>query len=112
MTTRRARYLLRASFLAPGSFARDGAALVAVQRPSQALPSVAMLRAQFRLTQREAEVALELACGASDAELARKLGISPHTVRHHTESVFAKVDVHSRKALALRFIQGRAPLPG
>jgi DNA-binding HTH domain-containing proteins len=101
VTTTKAHYMLRVSYLAPGSFARGGAALVAIQAPAPTLPDAATLRARFRLTQREAEIALGLARGAADAELARTLGISPHTVRHHAESVFAKLGVHSRKALAL-----------
>lgn len=101
VTTARAHYLLRASYLVPGPFSSGGAVLVAVQAPVLMLPDVATLRARFRLTQREAEIALGLARGATDAELARTLGISPHTVRHHGESVFAKLGVHSRKALAL-----------
>ena len=101
VTTTKAHYILRVSYLAPGSFSRGGAALVAVQAPALTLPDAAALRARFRLTQREAEIALGLARGATDAELARDLGISPHTVRHHGESVFAKLGVHLRKALAL-----------
>jgi DNA-binding CsgD family transcriptional regulator len=104
MTTQ-ARYLLRVSYLAPGSFAPGEASLVAVQAPAPTLPNAATLRARFRLTQREVEIALGLARGAADAELARTLGISPHTVRHHAESVFAKLGVHSRKALALHLVQ-------
>ncbi len=99
--TARAVYVLRVSRLAPGTFSRDGAALVAVETPSPVLPSVATLRARFDLTAREAEVAIEIARGASDLALARELGISPHTVRHHVERVFEKLGVHSRKALAL-----------
>jgi DNA-binding CsgD family transcriptional regulator len=61
-----------------------------------------VLRERFQLTAREAQVALRLAHGDSDTHLARALGVSPHTVRHHAESVFQKLQVHSRKALALR----------
>lgn len=104
VTTARAHYTLRASLLAPGAFSRDGVAMVAIQAPAPKLPDAATLRARFRLTQREAEIALGLARGAADAELARVLGISPHTVRHHAESVFAKLGVHSRKALALHIV--------
>jgi DNA-binding CsgD family transcriptional regulator len=35
----------------------------------------------------------------SNAEIARMLSISPHTARHHTENVLAKVGVRSRDAL-------------
>jgi DNA-binding CsgD family transcriptional regulator len=35
----------------------------------------------------------------SNNEIARMLSISPHTARHHTENVLAKLGVRSRKAL-------------
>lgn len=75
--------------------------VVLVERPGFMLPTVSCLRTRFRLTSREAEVALLLAEGASDAEIARVLGVSIHTARHHGERIFTKVGVHSRKALAL-----------
>jgi DNA-binding CsgD family transcriptional regulator len=109
VATARARYRMRITFLSPGTFSRDEAALVAIEAPAPTLPSVAALCARFQLTRREAEVARSLATGASDAALSQTLGISPHTVRHHAESVFAKLNVHSRKALALHLMKAAAP---
>jgi DNA-binding CsgD family transcriptional regulator len=99
--TSTARYTLRASFLPPSVFAREQVVLVAVERAGILLPASETLQRRFGLTPREAQVALRLAHGDSDAELARVLGVSPHTVRHHTERVFDKLQVRSRKALAL-----------
>jgi PAS domain S-box-containing protein len=48
------------------------------------------------LTRREAEVLRMLACGASNRAIAEALGISPATVRNHTEHVMAKLGVHSK----------------
>jgi DNA-binding CsgD family transcriptional regulator len=95
------QYTLRASFLPPFVFAREHVVLVAVERGGISLPSAKALQHAFGLTPREAQVALRLALGDSDAELARTLGVSPHTVRHHTERVFDKLQVRSRKALAV-----------
>ncbi len=108
VATARSRYRLRLTLLSPGTFSRDDAALVAIEAPAPRLPSIGELCARFRLTKREAEVALNLAAGLSDIALARTLGISPHTVRHHTESIFAKLNVHSRKALALHLLNSAA----
>jgi DNA-binding CsgD family transcriptional regulator len=99
--TSTALYTLRASFLPSSVFAREQVVLVAVERLGISLPSSKDLQHKFGLTPREAQVALRLAVGDSDAELARRLGVSPHTVRHHTERVFDKLQVRSRKALAL-----------
>lgn len=48
------------------------------------------------LSERESQVAREIALGASSKAIAAALGISLHTVRRHTERVFAKLGVQSR----------------
>ncbi len=49
------------------------------------------------LTTREDEVARLLAIRLSNREIASRLGISEHTVRHHVERVLAKLGVDSRR---------------
>jgi two-component system response regulator NreC len=51
------------------------------------------------LTAREAEVLTLLADGASNAEIAEKLSISPKTVSRHRENIMAKLNLHSRSEL-------------
>ncbi|MGH3795431.1 MAG: LuxR C-terminal-related transcriptional regulator [Pseudonocardiaceae bacterium] len=48
------------------------------------------------LTTREHGVLVGLAGGHSAAEIADELGVSPNTVRSHTNKIFSKLDVHSR----------------
>lgn len=68
------------------------------QRP--ATPAAAdhrlRLEERYSMTPREAEVAVLLAEGLSNQTLAERLGISPHTARHHTQRVLGKLGVHSR----------------
>jgi DNA-binding CsgD family transcriptional regulator len=52
------------------------------------------------LTAREAEVLGWIARGRTNAEIARLLFISPHTVRKHIENIFEKLDVRTRTAAA------------
>jgi two-component system nitrate/nitrite response regulator NarL len=55
---------------------------------------VALLAGQ--LTQREREVLALLARGTSSVDMARRLDISPNTLRTHVQSVLTKLQVHSR----------------
>ena len=52
------------------------------------------------LSKREAEVAAAYAEGASYKVIARELGISPTTVRSHLRTVYGKLNVTSKIALA------------
>ena len=61
------------------------------------------------LTPREFEVLNALAAGDSNKQIARRLGISLHTVKFYVETIFRKLDVHSRaEAVAQGMIRQRA----
>ena len=62
----------------------------------------AYLRERFGLTGQEVRVARQIAEGAHNDEVARRLGISPHTVRRHTEHVLDKLGIASRSQVAER----------
>jgi DNA-binding NarL/FixJ family response regulator len=49
-----------------------------------------------QLTQRELEVIRMMATAASNQEIARRLSISVNTVRSHIQSIFTKLQVHTR----------------
>ena len=51
------------------------------------------------LTSREQEVLAHLADGASNAEIAETLSISPKTVARHRENIMRKLNLHSRTEL-------------
>jgi len=65
-------------------------------RSTQVAPIIAEA---YTLTPREREVTEAVARGRSNAEIARELCLSAHTVRDHLTSVFAKVGVSSRGEL-------------
>lgn len=48
------------------------------------------------LSEHEAQVLGELARGRSNKEIARRLGLSPKTVGHHLERIYAKLQVRTR----------------
>jgi DNA-binding CsgD family transcriptional regulator len=80
--------------------------LVTVHCTAAWLPSRAKLVERFGLTPREADVALLLARGLTRALIAERLGLSAHTVRHHTEGVFRKLAVNTRSAVAVALLHG------
>lgn len=57
------------------------------------------LAGTHRLTAREEEILLQLARGRSAAFIADDLVCSPATVRTHTKSIYAKLNVHSKQEL-------------
>lgn len=73
------------------------AVVVLAEREQPGPPPPTMLRDRFRLTPREAEVALLLVQRCSNKEIARQLLIARRTADHHTENVLRKLGVHSRK---------------
>jgi two-component system response regulator NreC len=62
-------------------------------------PTIREEHALDGLTQREQEVLGHLADGASNAEIAETLGISPKTVARHRENIMRKLNLHSRTDL-------------
>lgn len=80
--------------------------LVRVDTPvARTCHTPASLRARFGLSAREAQVALLLADGASNARIAETLRVTVHTARRHTEHVREKLGAENRAAVA-RILQG------
>ncbi|WP_433082458.1 helix-turn-helix domain-containing protein [Dactylosporangium sp. CA-052675] len=52
------------------------------------------------LSKREIEVAGLVRKGLTNQQIARRLGITPHTVNHHLRGIFKKLDIVSRVQLA------------
>ena len=73
-------------------------AAIAVIRPE--LPDASENAHLEMLSHQEQKVAQLISAGFSTKEIAHRLGISPHTARHHTEHVFTKLGVRSRAAVA------------
>jgi DNA-binding CsgD family transcriptional regulator len=53
------------------------------------------------LTNREVEILRLLAGGLTRREMAGRLFLSEHTVRHHLEHIYTKIDVRTRVAATL-----------
>ncbi|HEY8468133.1 MAG TPA: helix-turn-helix transcriptional regulator [Longimicrobiales bacterium] len=70
--------------------------VVAIERSADLFPTPQELQARFRLTRREAEVALLVAERRSTQEMAEMLFVTRHTVRRHIEKVLLKLGVRRR----------------
>lgn len=101
------RYRMRATMLLEKiKEISNRAVLVTIERAPANLPSRDALMKRFGMTVREADVALLLARGARNTAIASELHISPHTARHHTENVLAKLGVHARAEVARAIAEG------
>ena len=64
--------------------------------------------AVIELTTRELQIMEYVASGRTNADIADRLSISPHTVRNHLANIFEKLGAHSRwQAITLVFGQRR-----
>lgn len=61
-----------------------------------------LLMSIYGLTEREQEVTQQVLRGPSTTELAKQLGLSPHTVQQHLKRIFEKTDVNSRAELVAK----------
>ena len=61
--------------------------------------SIERLRSAYGLTAREAQIALEIAYGKSDHEIAQTMGVAFSTIRTHINHLYGKLGVRTRAAL-------------
>lgn len=63
------------------------------------------------LTGREIEILRLVATGLDNRAIGEELGVSRSTVKHHLESIYAKLDVHGRtEAVRVGLKRGLVPL--
>ena len=99
-----ATYQLRGTVFGQTLLGPEVTIAVSVERVMPEPIADTALMERYRLTPREVQVARRLGQGDSSAEIARSLGISRYTARHHAENVMRKLDVRSRGAVAARLM--------
>jgi two-component system, NarL family, nitrate/nitrite response regulator NarL len=67
-------------------------------------PGAAPFSQQTDLTQRELQIVAAVVAGYANKEIASRLSLSEHTVKHHLSSIFAKLGVTNRLEVALTAI--------
>ncbi|QJR10674.1 hypothetical protein DSM104443_01741 [Usitatibacter rugosus] len=103
------RYVLRAYWLDDD---RSAHALVGVRIQRQEPMILRFVRAMARLplSPQQREIALLLARGASNQDIADSLGVSGNTVAYHIKQLFQKLDVHDRAGAVAHIASGRTSL--
>jgi DNA-binding CsgD family transcriptional regulator len=96
---------LAAVCVGPELCAPDGGVMVALHAAPPDPLSEASLRERFGLSRQECRIAGLLVEGCSTSKIAHRVGISPHTVRRHTERVFAKLGARARAEVAIRVLR-------
>ena len=98
----------------PGlDFSERDRALITLLRPhlSQAYFDAERRRAGTpRLTPRHWDLLRLVAAGHTNAQIARRLGVSEGTVRKHLENIYGRLQVSSRTAAVIRAFPGRTPV--
>ncbi len=101
--TAAAHYALSAARVPAGALGPGETALVTVAATPVARPlAPADIAARTGLSPREAEVAVLVAGGLTNAQIANRLFVAPGTVKRHVENVLDKLDVPTRAAVAAR----------
>jgi DNA-binding CsgD family transcriptional regulator len=76
----------------------------AYQKHSARSDVLERLAGQFRLSRREAQVALICAEGKTNAEIGERLGVGTETVKFHLRNIFTKFGVRRRTELISRLL--------
>ncbi|MDM4766538.1 HD domain-containing phosphohydrolase [Pelomonas sp. SE-A7] len=98
--------------VAAGRLDREATSAVLAVLGARLQAPVPASRLPAGLSEREAEVLVELASGRTNKEMARRLGSSPKTIGHQVQSIYRKAGVHTRAGATLFALeQGLLPRP-
>lgn len=106
VSTAHRQYRLTCAFVGTRQFSWGTTVLVHLDIDQADPLEEGQLMRAFRLTRAQARVARLLVQGMRNAEIAQRLFLSIHTVRHHVEQIRTKAGGHTRAATALRLRAG------
>jgi DNA-binding CsgD family transcriptional regulator len=79
---------------------------VLIERYEHLLVRLADAMRELRLSGQQREVALLLARGLTNAQIARALGVSLNTASYHVKQLYVKLDAHDRAEVIARVLEG------
>jgi DNA-binding CsgD family transcriptional regulator len=107
LDTKWGRHILRAYWLEDDYGARDAMVGVRIQRQEPMILRFVRAMGRLPLSPQQREIALMIAQGKSNHEIAEALGVSGNTVAYHIKQLFMKLDVHDRSGAVHRITSGR-----
>jgi DNA-binding CsgD family transcriptional regulator len=112
LDTKWGRHILRAYWLDDDNQAADALIGVRVQRQEPMILRFVRAMGRLPLSPQQREIALMIAQGKSNQEIAEGLGVSGNTVAYHIKQLFLKLDVHDRAGAVERITSGDNRLRG
>jgi DNA-binding CsgD family transcriptional regulator len=109
LETKWGRYVMRAYWLDDERSAHAPVG-VRLQRQEPMILRFVQAMGRLPLSPQQREIALMIAQGKSNQEIADGLGVSGNTVAYHIKQLFLKLDVHDRTGAVARIASGEAAL--
>jgi DNA-binding NarL/FixJ family response regulator len=106
------RHVMRAYWLDDESSSEGALIGVRVQRQEPMILRFIQAMGRLPLSPQQREIALMIAQGKGNHEIADALGVSGNTVAYHIKQLFLKLDVHDRAGALERIARGNARLKG
>lgn len=104
------RHILRAYWLHDDHQAADALIGVRIQRQEPMILRFVQAMGRLPLSPQQREIALMIAQGKSNQEMAEELGVSGNTVAYHIKQLFLKLDVHDRAGAIARIASAESGL--
>ncbi|HEX3097787.1 MAG TPA: helix-turn-helix transcriptional regulator [Usitatibacter sp.] len=102
------RHVMRAYWLDDDRSSRAALVGVRIQRREPMILGFVEAMGRLALSPQQREIALLIAQGRSNPEIAEGLGVSGNTVAYHVKQLFLKLDVHDRAGAVERIASGAA----
>ena len=106
LDTKWGRHVLRAYWLDDDYQASEALVGVRIQRQEPMILRFVQAMGRLPLSPQQREIALMIAQGKSNHEIAESLGVSGNTVAYHIKQLFLKLDVHDRGGAVQRITSG------
>jgi DNA-binding CsgD family transcriptional regulator len=110
LDTKWGRHILRAYWLDDDPFAPEALVGIRVQRQEPMILRFVEAMGRLPLSPQQREIALKIALGRSNQEIAEGLGVSGNTVAYHIKQLFLKLNVHDRAGAIERISSGESGL--